>query len=204
MIIGITGSIGSGKSEVASVFQQEGAVCLDADLIAKACLKKGEEGYKAITSVFGEKIKDDKGCIDKRKLASIVFSDQEKLKTLNALIHPIIHSVMKERITEIERKNPEAIVVIDAPLLIEAGFHKMTNKIVLVASDEEAAFQRAARRIGVTVEEVKKRFSSQFSFSEKAKIADIVILNKGTLRQLRMKAREVYLNITGREEKNKK
>jgi dephospho-CoA kinase len=204
MIIGITGSIGSGKSEVASVFQQEGAICLDADLIAKACLKKGEGGYKAVTSVFGEKIKDEKGCIDKQKLASIVFSDQEKLKTLNALIHPIVHSVIKERIAEIKGENPEAIVVIDAPLLIEAGFHQITDRVILVASDEEAAFRRAAKRIGVTIEEVKKRFFSQLSFSEKAKIADVVILNKGTLRQLRVKAREVYLNITDREEKNQK
>jgi dephospho-CoA kinase len=90
------------EREVASVFQQEGAICLDADLIAKACLKKGEGGYKAVTSVFGEKIKDEKGSIDKQKLASIVFSDQEKLKTLNALIHPIVHSVIKERIDRLK------------------------------------------------------------------------------------------------------
>ena len=204
MIIGITGSIGSGKSEIAAVFKKEGAVILDADLIAKAYLEKGEKGYQAVISVFGEKIKDDNDCIDKRKLASLVFSDREKLKTLNALIHPIVHSTIKKRMAEIKNNNPGAVVVIDAPLLIEAGFHKMVDKIILVTCDEERAFRRAAKRIGVTIEEIKKRFSTQLSFSEKEKISDIVILNNGTVHQLRAKAREAYLNITGREEKQRK
>jgi dephospho-CoA kinase len=204
IVIGITGSIGSGKSEVAAAFHQEGAAILNADEIAKATLKKGEEGYKVLTAVFGEEINDGRGCIDKQKLASIIFSDREKLKKLNALIHPIVHNRIKEKITELRKMNPDTVIVIDAPLLIEAGFHKMVDKVILVKCSERKAFNRAAKRLGVTLEEIKKRFSSQLPFSAKKEFADVVILNDGTVQQLREKAHDLYLNITGKEEKQKK
>ena len=203
-IVGITGTIGSGKSEVAKVFSEEGAVVIDADVVAKNLLNRDEAGYRAVTETFGEEILDGRGDIDKKKLAGIVFSDPEKVKVVNALIHPLVHQWIIRRIQETEARNHDAVVVIDAPLLIEAGFDKMVDHLIVVApGDPEAAVARAAKRLGITSEEARRRFSYQIPLEEKVKKADTIIVNDGTLQALREKAKEVYKRMIKKEEEEK-
>ncbi len=194
--------IGSGKSEVAKVFSEEGAIVIDADTEAKALLNRGEAGYRAVREAFGDDILDEAGEIDKKKLAAIVFSDPERVKTINALIHPLVHERIMRQIDEIRKKNDRAMVVIDAPLLIEAGFHKIVDHLILVApGDTEEAVRRAARRIGISVEEAKRRLSNQIPLSEKEKMADTIIVNNGTLQALREKAREITKRMMKKEDR---
>ncbi len=203
-IVGITGTIGSGKSEVAKVFSEEGAVVIDADVVAKNLLNRDEVGYRAVTEAFGGEILDERGNIDKKKLAGIVFSDPEKVKIINALIHPLVHQWIVRRIQEVEAQNHDAVVVIDAPLLIEAGFDKMVDHLIVVTpGDLEAAVARAAKRLGITGEEAKRRFSYQIPLEEKVKKADTIIVNDGTLRALREKAKEVCKRMIKKEEEEK-
>jgi len=195
-IIGITGSIGSGKSEVAKVFAENGAYVIDADVEAKALLNKGEEGYEAVVHAFGSGVLNEEGEIDKKRLASIIFSDVEKVRKIDQLIHPLVRKCIVRKLRELKERDGKATVVIDAPLLIEAGFHKMVDHVILVTpKDKKEALKRAAKRIGISVEEAKKRFAFQIPQEEKEKIADIVIFNDGTLDALRERAREVYGRI---------
>jgi len=203
-IVGITGTIGSGKSEVSRVFSEGGAEVIDADTVAKALLNKNEAGYKAVTETFGKGILDGRGEIDRKKLAGLIFSDPEKVKTINALIHPLVHQRIVQRIREIEAQNDGAVVVIDAPLLIEAGFDKLVDHLVVIdPGDMEAAIARAAERIGITIEEARQRFSCQIPLKEKLKLADTIIVNDGTLEALREKAREIYQRLVKKEDEEK-
>ncbi len=201
-IVGITGSIGSGKSEVARVFSEGGAHVIDADRVAKTLLRKGKAGHRAVADAFGEGVLDDEGEIDRKKLAQIIFADPEKVEKINRLIHPLVHGWIKRRIAEIGKNDRKAIVVIDAPLLIEAGFDKMVDHLVLVTpGDTETAVARAAKRIGITLEEARRRLACQMPLSEKKKRADILIANDGTLEALRRKAKVILESLKKEEEK---
>jgi dephospho-CoA kinase len=203
-IVGVTGMIGSGKSEVAKVFSEEGAEVIDADTVVKTLLNRGEAGFQAVTEAFGKRILDERGNIDKKKLAGIIFSDPEKVKIINSLIHPLVHQRIMRKIEEIESRDNRAVIIIDAPLLIEAGFDKLVDHLILVApGDPEASVARAAKRIGITIEEAKQRFSFQIPLEEKMKLADTVIINDGTLEALREKAREIYQRMIKKEEEEK-
>ncbi len=203
-IIGITGSIGSGKSEVAKVFAEKGARVIDADVLAKALLERGEAGYDAVVKAFGKDVLDATGEINKKRLASRVFEDIESVKKMNALIHPLVHHRVVEKLREIEEAHQDAMVVIDAPLLIEAGFHKLVDFLVVVRPKETSqALERAAKRIGIGLEEAKRRLSFQIPQEEKERLADVVIINDGTLEALRQKALRVYERMLTKEEKIK-
>ncbi len=190
-IIGITGTIGSGKSEVAEVFAEHGAYVIDADVEAKALLEEGEAGYEAVVKAFGHGVLDGRGKIDKKRLASRVFSDERNVRKINKLIHPLLHVRLMEKL-QVLRKQKKSLIVIDAPLLIEGGFHRIVDQIILVTpGDDELAVKRASQRIGISVEEARLRLSYQIPQEEKEKLADIVIVNDGTLQSLKDKAKEV-------------
>lgn len=200
-ILGITGTIGSGKSEVARVFAEDGAYVIDADTEAKALLGKEKEGYRAALEAFGMEILDGEGNIDTKKLAEIVFSDPKKVEEINSIIHPLVHKSIMKKVQKIKMKDNEAVIVIDAPLLIEAGFQKVVDHLILVSStDTERAIRRAAKRIGISVEEAKRRASYQIPLEEKERMSDIIIMNNGTLGALRKKAREVYRGMIKKED----
>jgi len=204
MIIGITGSIGSGKSEVARVFAENGAMVIDADQEAKALLKKGEEGYEALIQAFGEGILDERGEIDRQKLAERVFRDRDQVARINRIIHPLVHKRIVEKLRNLKARSAEGMAVIDAPLLIEAGFHTLADHVVLVVpGDPRKALERAASRIGISVEEARRRFSFQMSREEKERVADTVIINDGSLEALHRKAREVWRQMLKKEDSKK-
>jgi len=200
-IVGITGSIGSGKSEVAKVFAENGAHVIDADFEVKKLLRRGEEGFKAVVEAFGKDILDREGNIDKKRLASIVFSDAKKVRRINDIIHPLVHKRIMGQIQDIKKRNKTTVVVIDAPLLIETGFHRVVDYLILVSpGDTEDAIKRAARRIGITVKEARRRLAYQIPISEKEKVADAIIINDGTLEALRKQASGIYRRMLKKED----
>ncbi len=203
-IVGITGSIGSGKSEVARVFAEQGAWVLDADVIARALLRKGEIGYQAVLEAFGRDILDEHGDIDRRRLAARVFKDGETVRKINEIIHPLVHRRIADKLREIEKKDRHAVVVIDAPLLIEANVHRLVDILILVKpGDVQQALSRAARRIGISLEEAERRFAFQIPVEKKEKMADIIIENNGSLESLREKARAACQKMFKKEDKKR-
>lgn len=195
LIIGLTGGVASGKSLVSEIWRKEGAYIIDADKIARDLVKPYSVSWNKIVNVFGIEIVQEDGNINRKKLASIIFSDPEKREDLNKILHPLIKEEIQKRIDEIRKKNPQAIVVIDAPLLIERGEYHEVDKVVVITSNENNQIERIKLRNGLQKEEAKKIIESQLPLSEKLKVADFVINNDGSIEDVKKKAIEIFKEI---------
>ncbi len=190
--IGLTGSIGTGKSTVAKMFQELGAYVIDADKIVHELLKR-EDVKEKIKEAFGD-VFDNKGEVDRKKLASIVFNNPEKKKVLENILHPLVFQEINRFFKEIEEKDPHAVAIAEVPLMIETGSYKNYDKIIVVYAPEELQLKRLLEK-GMSKEEAIKRIKSQMPIDEKVKYADIVIENTSTLEDLRKKVKEVYKKL---------
>lgn len=188
-IIGITGSFGTGKSFVASVFKSLGAKVLDADKIAHKLLKKGAPAYEETVDLFGAAILAKNKDIDRGKLAAIVFADREKLEKLNSIIHP---KVIREIKDKIESWRGEKAVVIDAPLLIEANLEGMVDKLVVVKASKDTQIARCSKKFGIDEDECMARINNQMPLREKLERADFIIDNEGTKAQTKKQVTEIW------------
>ncbi len=195
LIIGLTGGVASGKSLVSEVWRKEGAYIIDADQIARDLVKPYSDSWKDIVDVFGIEVVQEDGNINRRRLASIIFSNPEKREHLNKILHPRIKEEINKRINEIRDKNPKAIVVIDAPLLIESKDYRQVDKVVVVTSSEDNQIERIKLRNGLRKEEAKMIIDSQMPLSEKLKFADFVIENDGSIEDVRKRAIEIFKEI---------
>lgn len=193
MIIGLTGGIASGKSTVSKMFGEMGAVIIDADIKAKE-ISQRDDVVNEMKNIFGSKILNKNGEIDRNKTKEIVFSDKEKLKMLNDLIHPKVIDEFK-KIKENADKND--IIIFDIPLLFETGMDKMCDKIMLVFVDMNTQIKRMMERDNITEELAVKIINSQMSLEEKLKKSQIHIENNGTLENLRGKAEDIYRKLKG-------
>lgn len=171
--IGITGSIGSGKSTVCRVFELLGIPIYDADYRAKALMIENRELKDKIIALFGSKAYNRDGGLDRKALAEIVFNDEKKLEALNSLVHP---AVAKDSEAWHLEQNA-AYTLKEAALLIESGSHHLLDKIIIVAAPQTVRIRRVMHRDNVTKEEVLARETKQLSSSEKLKHADYVIEN---------------------------
>ena len=190
--IGLTGSIGTGKSTVAKMFQELGAYVIDADKIVHELLKRKDVKEK-IREAFGD-VFDSKGEVDRKKLASIVFNNPEKKKILENILHPLVFQEINRFFKEVEKKDPKAVAIAEVPLMIETGSYKNYDKIIVVYAPEELQLKRLLEK-GMSKEEAIKRIKSQMPIDEKVKYADIVIENTSTLGDLRKKVEEVYKKL---------
>ena len=190
--IGLTGSIGTGKSTVAKIFQEFGAYVIDADKIVHELLKRKDVKEK-IREAFGD-VFDSKGEVDRKKLASIVFNNPEKKKILENILHPLVFQEINRFFKEVEKKDPKAVAIAEVPLMIETGSYKNYDKIIVVYAPEELQLKRLLEK-GMSKEEAIKRIKSQMPIDEKVKYADIVIENTSTLEDLRKKVEEVYKKL---------
>ena len=193
--VGLTGSIGTGKSTVSKIFKELGAYVIDADQIVHSLLKEQFVKEK-IKEILGN-VFDDKGEIDKKKVAKIIFNNPEKKKQLEALIHPLVFERIQEKIKNIEKKDPDAVVVVEVPLMIETGSYKNYDVVIVVYAPEEIQLKRLLNR-GMEKEDALKRIKSQMPIDEKVKYADIVIENTGTLEELKKKVENVYRELKRR------
>lgn len=179
MILGLTGSIGSGKSTVSKLFKKNGFIIYDADIIAKEFLNSNVV-KKEISEKLGVEFLDKNGEIKKEILKKEVFNKRDKLKILNEIIHPKVI----EYFQEISKVKEEKVKVFDIPLLFEVGLDKVCDKILVVDIDEKIQIERVSKRDNLSKEFVKKIIDSQMDKKEKVKRADYIIENNGTLQEL--------------------
>ncbi len=179
-IIGITGSIATGKSTVSNMIKELGFTVIDADIAARAVVEPGEEAYHEIVRHFGEEILLPDGRINRKKLGDIVFNDQEQRLKLNSIVHPAVRKRMNNEKEEAVKRGEKA-VFLDIPLLYESKLTYMVHKVIVVYTDEQTQLERLMERNGFTKEEAEARIYSQMSIEEKKKMADAVIDNCGTL-----------------------
>lgn len=193
MIIGLTGGIASGKSTVSAYLAELGAIIIDADKIAHEIMEKGKTAYWQVIEAFGREILAENGEIDRSRLGKIVFNELEKKKILEEITHPQVIREMREKIEEYRAENK--VIVLDIPLLFEAGLEFMVDEIWVVYVDRGTQLQRLMARDGLSYEEANKRIQAQMSLEKKRDLADFVINNKGNIedlkRQVLLKWREI-------------
>lgn len=191
----LTGGIGTGKSSVAKFFEQLGAQIINADTLAREVVKKGLPAYRNILEKFGKDILLPDGEIDRKKLGSIVFSDQEKRKLLESIVHPEIQKKSKEEFIKAVEKNTK-VIIYECPLFFETGLNKFGfKKIITVTSSHENILKRIIQRDKITEIEAQKRINSQLSTEQKISQSDIVIENNSSLEDLCKKITKIYNNL---------
>ena len=187
-IIGLTGGIGSGKSTVARILQKLGAEVIYADDIAKEITEPGMPAYRKIIEYFGEDIIGEDNRINRKKLADIVFSNSGELQRLNEITHSIVVDVIAKLIDEY-RDSGKELVVVEAIVPVEHGFLDVVDTVWVVLANESVRIDRVMERSGLTYEEAKKRIRSQMSDEMYILIADKIIYNDGSLKELEEKVR---------------
>ncbi|MBW1697886.1 MAG: dephospho-CoA kinase [Deltaproteobacteria bacterium] len=181
--VAVTGSAGSGKSIVCEHCKQRGLNVISTDWLARRLVAQNSPLLKAIVNHFGNKVIGPDGCLDRRKLRQIITADEKQRDALQQLIHPEIIAQMNAEIDELEKKG-KPLVVVEIPLLFEAGLEKHFDMIVVVAADKELKIQRLMQRDHVTRNEAKALVQIQLPDSEKVKHADFIILNNDSIEQL--------------------
>lgn len=180
--IGLTGGIASGKSTVSAELRRLGLPIFDADAEAKLAVSKGSEGLAQVIAALGSEYLTAEGELNRAKVAERVFHDKEALKTIEAIIHKIVWARAEQFMQE-NRSAEKRLAVLDVPLLIECGWHKLVDSVWLVAVSRKQQIERAMLRSGMTADEVEARIAAQMSLAEKKKYADIVLDNSGTLEE---------------------
>ena len=197
IIIGVTGSIGTGKTTVSGMFRRMGAVVIDADEISHQLIYPGKPAWKKIVSVFGKAVLRRDHFIDRKVLGRKVFSDSRLLKKLSGIIHPLVYKEIRGRIAKIKRSDPSGIVVVDVPLLLESGGRKQVDKVVVVAAPRDVQLSRACGKFGIGRSEVLRRIKAQMPLKEKIKAADFVIDNGGSIVSTAKQSRAIWKKLVG-------
>jgi dephospho-CoA kinase len=182
--VGLTGSIAVGKSQVVRMFAELGCHVIDADRIARDVVAPETEGLKSVVVTFGDVLNPD-GTLDRPKLGQMVFADEAKRQKLNSLLHPLIIAAQDDQIRELESRDPEGIVIIDAALMIESGGYERLDKLVVVYCDPEIELERLMKRDGLSRTAAQARIDTQMPQEEKKKYADYLIDTSGSLEATR-------------------
>ena len=195
LTVGLTGGIGAGKSEVARLFTEYGAVLIDADLIAREVVAPGTEGLAAVVAEFGTEVLAADGSLDRPRLGAIVFADEERRKTLGTIVHPLVG----RRSAELqEAADPDAVVVHDVPLLTENGLAPLYDLVIVVDVHPDTQIERLTRLRGMTPEQARARMAAQATREQRLAVADIVIGNDGPLDALEAQVAEVWQRLRER------
>lgn len=190
LVIGLTGGIASGKSTVSAMFADIGITVIDADVEARLAVEIGNNAYDDIVRHFGKPILAEDGTINRQKLGSIIFNDEEKRNLLNSIVHPAVRERMSQKRQAAEEANEKAIVM-DIPLLFESKLTGLVNKIILVYVDEKTQLERLMKRNSYSEAEALSRIKSQMPIKDKVELADAIIDNSGTIEQT--KAQFMYI-----------
>ncbi|GHH97263.1 dephospho-CoA kinase [Neobacillus kokaensis] len=179
LIVGLTGGIASGKSTVSNMLKEMNITIIDADIESRLAVQKGEPAYFKIIAEFGEEVILADGEIDRPKLGSIIFHQEEKRQLLNQIVHPEVRRRMKAKIDQ-SMHAQEEVIVLDIPLLFESKLTYMVDKTILVYVDKDTQLKRLMDRNNLSVQDAQARIHSQMPLSEKVSLADAVINNNGT------------------------
>lgn len=179
MLVGLTGGVATGKSTVAKMFKQCGAVVIDADELARDVVKPGRAAWREIVKTFGKIALNPDRTLNRRTLGAIVFNDRSKLRHLERIIHPRVEREQARLTRQAARKDPNALVIYDVPLLFEAGVDKRVDTIIVITADRETQISRLKKRNGLSRAEAIRRIRSQMPLAKKIQRADHVL--NGTL-----------------------
>jgi dephospho-CoA kinase len=185
IVAGLTGGIATGKSTVSAIFAEAGAMVVDADRIAHEAVRKGSDAWGKIVAQFGRQVLRPDGEIDRGCLAEIIFNDTGRKEALNRIVHPYVRAETARQLEAIERRHPEAVVILDVPLLLEAHMDEGMAEIIVVYAPEAIQLQRLMERDRLTEAQARARIRSQMPIEEKKSRATIVIDNSGTLAAVR-------------------
>jgi len=192
VIVGLTGGIAGGKSTVSRMFRDLGARLIDFDELARRVVEPGTPGLEKIVDTFGKQILQSDGTLDRRQLSGIVFSDTEKRRVLERLVHPDIYRVFAKEVSRITADKPDAIIVAEVPLLVEANLPHLFDIIVLVYTSDQAQIERLVERQGVTIQTAAEMLAAQLPLAEKKPYADHIVHNDGSLESTRRQVQAVW------------
>ncbi len=192
LTIGLTGGIASGKSTVSMEFEKLGAIVIDADQIARELIRPHEPLWREIIAYFGREIQREDLTIDRFRLGEKVFADEAERAVLNKMIHPEIKREIDRRLKEIGKEHPDAVVLVDAALLIETGTFREMDKIIVVSASKRNQIERLMDRNSLSIEAAKGRIRAQMPLEEKRKYADYVINTDGSREEIRKQVRRVH------------
>jgi dephospho-CoA kinase len=195
LLVGLTGGIGAGKSTVARLLEARGAVVIDTDAVARDVVRSGTPAHAAILDRFGRGVEAADGDIDRARLADIVFSDPEARADLNAIVHPAVAAAVDDRLAA---EKGADIVVLEVPLLVEAGWAARAAFVVVVESPEDAAIHRLVEQRGMAEADVRRRMATQASPQARRAVADAVIVNDGSLEDLERQVDELWATLVAR------
>jgi dephospho-CoA kinase len=179
IVVGLTGGVATGKSTVAAMFKQCGAIVIDADELAHEVVKPGKPAWREIVALFGKAVLNQDRSLNRQTLGSIVFRNPKKRRQLERIIHPRVAREQQRLTRQAARKNPNAVVIYDVPLLFEAGIDKRVDRTIVVTADRETQIARLKTRNGLSRAEAIRRINSQMPLAKKAQRADHVLI--GTL-----------------------
>jgi dephospho-CoA kinase len=197
IVLGLTGGLGTGKSTVAKLFARCGARVIDADALVHESLGPRGACYVKVIRTFGENILEGKQ-ISRRKLAEIVFRHPSKLKKLTSIIHPIIEKEVQTEILKLKKTRKTRMVVIDAPLLIEAGWHRWVDYLIVVRASQAQAIQRIGAKRNISRAEILRRIKAQMPITQKIRMADMVIDNREHLNATQQQVEKIVRVLKNR------
>lgn len=191
-IIGLTGGIATGKSQVSSILSELGAMVIDADIVAREVVQKGLPAWQQLKDTFGEEYFLSNGELNRRKLGQLVFSHPDELAKLNSITHPAIKAKIEERINDLKVQGYNGIVVVDAALLLEAGWETMVDQVWVVDAPMEKRIERLMNRDNLTRDQALSRINSQMSQQERIAKADKIIYNNSNIDSLKEQVLRIW------------
>ncbi|RMF91646.1 MAG: dephospho-CoA kinase [Nitrospinota bacterium] len=197
-VIGLTGGIGSGKSTVSQLLAERGARIINADTVGHQIYQPGTEAWQEIVQAFGREVLNPDGTINRARLGEKVFSDPQALARLNAITHPRIYAAIEEQIRAIRADPPPGIrgIVVEAALLIEAGWTPLVDQIWVVVASEEKVIERVMQQRSLSREEIQRRIAAQLDSAERQRYADLVLVNDGSLEELKATVEKHWTALT--------
>lgn len=196
LLVGLTGGIGSGKSTVAHMLEERGAVVFDADALARKAVEPGTPGHDAVIERFGADVLAPGGELDREALASIVFADRAARRDLEAIVHPEVRRLFAEGAETY--RDTDRIVVFSAPLLVETGMHTAFDVLVVVSATPQTQVERLMRDRGMSERAVRARIDAQAPLEAKAEVADVLVDNQGSLDELERQVERLWSKLTER------
>ena len=198
LVIGLVGGIGSGKSLAAAILAELGAELISADVVGHEVYEPGKPGFDAIVAEFGTDVVATDGRIDRKRLGAIVFGDAARLARLNAIVHPLIRAEIDRRIQRARAADAVRAVVVEAAILLEAGWRSLVDQVWVVSARREDVVERLAAQRGMAAAETDARMSKQMTDAERRSVADVVIGNTGSIDDLRARLAGLWQTLVPR------
>lgn len=194
-VLGVTGGIACGKTTVVKMLEERGAEVIDFDLIAREIVEPGKPAWRDIVGCFGEGILRADGSLDRERLSDLIFRDPERRRELEGFTHPRIDAEFVRRVRDIGRRDPDAVIQADIPLLIEIGLQRLFHRILVVYVPREVQIERLVLRDGISREKAEDILRAQMPIDEKTSHADFVIHNEGSLAETERQVEELWKNL---------